>query len=67
MTPSDGLTTSEERRPRKGGRHFAGGAALIIVGLLLLAHRFVPELRLDDYWPLLLVGLGGYILWKSGR
>ncbi len=59
---------AQEPARRQGLRgNLAGGLALIVLGLLFLAHSLFPELRVRDYWPLILVGLGAYILWKSGR
>jgi LiaI-LiaF-like transmembrane region len=44
-----------------------GGIVLILIGLLFLLERFVPDVRFGDYWPLILVVIGGWLLWNSRR
>ena len=52
--------------PSLGGS-MAGGAALILIGLILLSHTaFGASLAwVEDWWPLALVGLGGWLLYKA--
>ncbi|MFA6602604.1 MAG: PspC domain-containing protein [Candidatus Shapirobacteria bacterium] len=41
------------------------GIALIVLGLLLLVNKLIPiHLEGDWFWPIVLVGLGGYLLIK---
>jgi len=44
-----------------------GGIVLIVIGLLFLANNLLPDFRFGDYWPLILVAIGGSLLWKSWR
>ncbi|HOX27104.1 MAG TPA: hypothetical protein PLL30_15400 [Candidatus Krumholzibacteria bacterium] len=52
--------------PGTGGSMF-GGVLLVILGLLLVAHtRFEFDLSwLEEWWPLGLVGLGIWLIWKA--
>lgn len=51
--------------PRSGGGRFFG-AALIIVGALLLFRTFgLTELGFHDIWPILLVLIGGSLIWGN--
>ena len=54
------------KAPGLGGS-LAGGAALIIIGLVVLSHTaFGASLEwLEDWWPLVLVGFGGYLVYKA--
>jgi len=37
---------------------------LIVLGLLFLADNFL-DIRFHDFWPLILVAIGGGLLWRS--
>jgi hypothetical protein len=52
--------------PSLGGS-LAGGALLILIGIVLLSHTaFGASLEwLEDWWPLAIVGFGGYLVYKS--
>jgi hypothetical protein len=52
--------------PAAGGSR-TGGVILMVLGLLLVLHTgFDLELRwLEDWWPLLLIGLGAWLFWRS--
>ena len=45
----------------------AGGASLIVIGLVLLANtRFGVSLAwIEEWWPLAIVAFGGYLAWKA--
>lgn len=49
------------------GGSIAGGAALILIGLILLSHTlFGASLEwLEEWWPVALVGVGGWLLYKA--
>jgi hypothetical protein len=53
----------------ESGGSIAGGAALIAVGLLFFAHtRFGMSLEwLDQWWPVALVLMGAYLLYRAYR
>lgn len=51
----------------KNNRRVMAGAVLIIFGLLILIDKFMPSIGIINIWPLLLVGLGAYIIYKSTR
>lgn len=56
------------KAPGLGGS-IAGGTALILIGLVMLAHTaFGASLAwLEDWWPLALVGFGAYLVVKAMR
>ena len=49
---------------RKKSKSFA--IILISLGSIFLAHNFIPDMDLEKYWPLILIGIGISILF-SGR
>lgn len=59
--------TDTQRRPRKDRGNVIGGIVLIVLGLLFLLERLVPDVRFSDYWPLILVAIGVGLLWNSRR
>lgn len=42
-----------------------GGVILIVLGVLFLANNLIPQFDFSDYWPLILVAIGGSLIWKS--
>ncbi len=43
-----------------------GGVLFALVGTLMLLNKLdVIDFRLRDYWPLLLIGLGASLMWRS--
>lgn len=43
------------------------GGGLVLIGLWFLVREYVPAIRWDLIWPLLLVGLGALILVTAAR
>ncbi len=66
MTNEDSQTGQNLQATGKPGRHGhrIGGIVLVVLGVLLLLERFVPEIQLSDYWPLILIAIGGALLLK---
>jgi TM2 domain-containing membrane protein YozV len=52
--------------PSLGGS-LAGGAALVIIGVILLSYTmFGVSLQwLESWWPVALIGFGGYLVYKA--
>ncbi|MEZ4388167.1 MAG: hypothetical protein R3D98_11430 [Candidatus Krumholzibacteriia bacterium] len=52
--------------PGSGGS-FGGGVILIVLGVLLLANlKFDVDMEwLAEWWPLGLIGFGGWLVWKA--
>lgn len=58
------------RAARRAARHERGGSpaaivvggVLIVIGALFFVQQFIPDIDIDLFWPLLLVGLGILIL-----
>lgn len=42
-----------------------GGLVLITIGALFLAHRLIPTIHFGDLWPILLVVIGGVLIYTS--
>jgi len=52
---------------RRHGGNVVAGVLLIVFGVLLLARHEIPWLRIHELWPLALVALGVYVIWKGNR
>ena len=52
--------------PSLGGS-LAGGSALILVGLILLSHTLfgVSLDWIEDWWPVAVIGVGGWLVFKA--
>jgi hypothetical protein len=52
-----------------GGGSVFGGAVLVILGLIILLHtRFDMSLQwLADWWPVLMIGGGVWLIWQARR
>jgi phage shock protein C len=66
MDSSQTSTPGTERKRSDRGS-MTGGIVLIIIGLLFLGERFLPDFRFADYWPLILVAIGIGMIWKSWK
>lgn len=53
--------------PRRDTNSIMGGVVLITLGVLFLLANLVPGLDFSDLWPVLLLVIGGGLLWKSRR
>ena len=60
-TSSTSPEPAQEHR-RREHRGMLGGIILIVLGALLLADKLMPEFAFGDYWPLLLVVIGVWML-----
>jgi len=63
-----GTLPSDFALPNQGGS-VAGGGVLIVAGMLLLLHtRFGFSLSwLKDWWPIIPIFLGGYLVWQGAK
>jgi len=50
---------------RKAKRNLVGGIVLIVMGLIFLAHNYIPEVDFSDLWPLVLVAIGATTIYNS--
>ena len=52
-----------------GGGSMSGGILAVVVGLLLFLHtKFDLSLYwLEDWWPLILVGFGGWLIYQAWK
>jgi TM2 domain-containing membrane protein YozV len=62
-----GLRLPGEGGISSGRGSLVGGAAMIVIGAVLLAHtRFGYSLKwIEDWWPAALVLMGGYLAWRA--
>jgi hypothetical protein len=59
--PTPPETPDEEQRRRR----MAFGFVLIFLGILFLIQQFVPAFDWGRFWPVLLIGLGAYLLLRE--
>jgi len=50
---------------KKSSGNVLGGLILITLGVLFLADKFIPEFEFSDYWPVLLIISGVYVLYTG--
>ena len=53
-----------ESKPRKGK---ALGFILIALGVIFLAHNFLPHFDIERFWPIILIGIGLSILFSGKK
>ncbi|MDO8507081.1 MAG: PspC domain-containing protein [bacterium] len=47
------------------GKSSVFGLSLMIIGVIFLANNFLPQLRLDKYWPIIPIALGLVLIFSS--
>ncbi|MCD6112868.1 MAG: PspC domain-containing protein [Bacteroidales bacterium] len=59
----------KEMKPSYEKKHgsLIAGIILITLGALFLVDRYVPTINFGDLWPVLLIAIGGYFIYKSTR
>lgn len=67
QSPSTGSTPQDRATYRRNHRGMTFAVVLIVLGVLLLAENFVPDIRFGDYWPILLIAIGASLLWRGRR
>jgi len=67
MEPQEPHQPAVEPPPRTTRRGITGGIVLIALGVLFLLNNFLPDFRIGDYWPLILVAVGVGLLLKGRR
>ncbi len=60
------VTQSSEKNKREKKAYWIG-LILVILGAIFLANNFLPSLRFDRLWPLILVAFGVALLFTSKR
>jgi hypothetical protein len=69
-TAEQGKTAGGPPDTKQQVRHrgsITGGLILIVLGGIFLMQNFIPDVRIGDYWPLLLIAIGIGLLWKSWK
>ncbi len=64
-TSPEGQSTSASSP--QSARSITGGLILILLGVLFLADNLLPAVRFRDYWPLILVAVGIWLIVKARR
>lgn len=59
---ADARSEEQDRDRSSGSGYLIFGIALVGLGFLLLINNLLPRVRLDQYWPALLIFLGALIL-----
>jgi hypothetical protein len=62
-SPTTPAPTPPSHHRDRGG--LIGGLVLVVLGLLFLGNNLLPDFRFGDYWPVILIVIGGALLWKS--
>ncbi|MAT40481.1 MAG: hypothetical protein CL946_12865 [Ectothiorhodospiraceae bacterium] len=57
----------EKKEEQKKNRTITGGIILIVLGFFFLADNFLPGFSFSSYWPLLLIVIGGWLLYTAIR
>jgi phage shock protein C len=59
-------TPGAEAKPVKNGqrRSMIAGIILIVVGIIFLADNLLPWFCFGDFWPLILIAIGGVMIWN---
>lgn len=57
--------SSKKARSRK--RDSIAGSILVGLGLLLLADNLIPAISFENVWPVLLIAIGGGLLWNAQK
>ena len=70
LNPEDTIYTAQDQgydSEEKNNTSFALGALLVFIGVVILAQRYIipllPQFARGLIWPLILIGLGAYLLW----
>ncbi|MFQ5737400.1 MAG: LiaI-LiaF-like domain-containing protein [Acidobacteriota bacterium] len=63
----DPLHLPEEMEMPSSQGALLGGVVLLLLGLLFLGHNLlqIPLEWLEDWWPVVLIGIGGYLVYKA--
>lgn len=65
VSPPAAVASPEEIEARKTRRAMIAGYGCIAFGALFLADNLLPGFDVWDLWPLILIGIGAGILWRS--
>jgi phage shock protein C len=59
----------ENKQPgrKRGSANLTAGLILITLGILFLCDRFIPNVNFGDLWPILLIVIGGTILFRGSN
>ncbi len=61
-------TNSTQKPPQnKNSGRVTAGIILIALGLFFILRRYIPIFHFWDFFPLLLIFLGGFLIWNSIR
>ena len=62
---SSGTDNSQKESPETFNKRRILGGVLVAVGVVFLAERWFSLFYLEQFWPLLLIGIGGLIIFKE--
>jgi hypothetical protein len=59
---------NDNQSPReKSDGNIVAGVILIVLGILFLIEKYIPEVNFRDLWPFLLIAVGILIIWRGKR
>jgi phage shock protein PspC (stress-responsive transcriptional regulator) len=62
---SNDFTFNETLTNMKKDSSKVWGIVLIILGTIFLLDEWIPDFDFGKFWPLILIGVGGYIIFKD--
>ncbi|MDR6562715.1 MULTISPECIES: PspC domain-containing protein [Arcicella] len=64
-TPEDSNFNSTTFTNMKKDSSKVWGIILIVLGTIFLLDEWIPDFDFGKFWPLILIGVGGYIIFKE--
>ncbi len=61
------VVNEDQKSKEKGDGSIVAGVILIVLGILFLVDRYIPEIDFRDLWPFLLIAVGALIIWRGKR
>lgn len=63
----EGETTTDESKVREEKSNNAAGLIFIGLGIIFLVREFMPRFIMESWWPVLIIGLGVFLLVRGRR
>ncbi|MCK9168389.1 MAG: PspC domain-containing protein [Bacteroidia bacterium] len=63
-TPN-GNEKNTNKNPEKSNGALIAGLILIVLGFMFLVDRFIPAITFGDLWPIILIVIGGILIYEN--